>query len=469
MGRYSGKTCRMLSMLSLTSAFFVTELVVGYATNSMALIADSFHMLSDVLALVIAFVSIKMSPKEWSKNTFGWARAEVLGALVNSVFLLALCFSIFVEALNRLYDPTGLRNPVLILIVGSLGLLINIIGLILFAKHGHGHGHSHGGHGHSHGGHGHAHKNKEQFLQSQHQDPKALKTSSALETPPPRDCEIGEGNVEASGESKVMSSSQMNMRGVFLHVLSDAIGSIIVIISALIVMFTNWEYSIYIDPVLSLCLVLLITFTTWPLLRDSALVLLQTVPTHIKVDGLAEQLRRVEGVAAVHEFHVWQLAGDRIIASAHIRFRSRRAYMTIAEEIKTMFHQEGIHSTTIQPEFDDERPWENGGEESPLLKEVPPADSCILDCPSSERKLCAVNTCCGVPKKKSSNSPPVSFAYDNAVALEEAAAEERGSPKGTAPSTVSCCSPDRGTQAESSSKGSRKNSAGHSSIYDVRL
>ena len=82
MGRYTGKRCRLLSMFGLTGSFFVVELVVGHLTNSMALIADSFHMLSDIAALIIAFISVKMAPKSWDKNTFGWARAEVLGKLL---------------------------------------------------------------------------------------------------------------------------------------------------------------------------------------------------------------------------------------------------------------------------------------------------------------------------------------------------------------------------------------------------
>ena len=66
-------------MFALTASFFVVEIVVGHVTNSMALIADSFHMLSDIAALVIAFISVRMAPKSWDKNTYGWARAEVLG------------------------------------------------------------------------------------------------------------------------------------------------------------------------------------------------------------------------------------------------------------------------------------------------------------------------------------------------------------------------------------------------------
>jgi zinc transporter 1 len=87
-----------------------------------------------------------------------------------------------------------------------------------------------------------------------------------------------------------------------------------------IVYFSDWEYKYYIDPALSLLLVLLILRSVWPLLQESALILLQTVPTHIQVDAIQRRLLdKVDGVLAVHEFHVWQLAGDRIIASAHIR------------------------------------------------------------------------------------------------------------------------------------------------------
>lgn len=143
-GKFSGKKCRLVSMFSLTTAFFLVEIIVGYLTNSMALVADSFHMLSDIAALVIAFISVRMAPKSWSKNTFGWARAEVLGALVNAVFLVALCFSITVESLKRFYEPEPIHDPKLILWVGTMGLVVNLVGLCLFHEHGSSHGHSHG-------------------------------------------------------------------------------------------------------------------------------------------------------------------------------------------------------------------------------------------------------------------------------------------------------------------------------------
>lgn len=151
--RFCGKTGSVLSMLFMTSSFFLVEIIVGYATNSMALVADSFHMLSDVLSLLIGFFALRYSKRSQrtERNTFGWQRAEVLGALVNAVFLIALCFSILVESLKRLVETEEIHNPILVLIVGVVGLLINVVGLILFHKHGHGHSHGGGGHGHSHG------------------------------------------------------------------------------------------------------------------------------------------------------------------------------------------------------------------------------------------------------------------------------------------------------------------------------
>ncbi|XP_015124178.1 zinc transporter 1 [Diachasma alloeum] len=379
MGRYTGKKCRLLTMLWLTAFFFLVEVIVGYLTNSMALVADSFHMLSDVAALVVAFLSVKMSPKKWSKNTFGWARAEVLGALVNAVFLVALCFSITVEACKRFIEPEDIHRPELLIGVGTLGLFVNLIGLCLFHEHGSSHGHTHST--------SRSHNRLSTLVCDDNENDEAYRPSSPPPPPPPP-------IKKSHGHSH--DPSQMNMRGVFLHVLSDALGSVIVIISAAIVQFTTWEGSRHIDPALSLILVLLILRSVWPLLQESALILLQTVPTHIQVDAIQQRLlESIDGVLAVHEFHVWQLAGDRIIASAHIRCRNLSEYMKIAEQVKEFFHNEGIHSTTIQPEFIE---YNTNSE----IKETPTED-CVLDCPKTD-KPCNHATCCG-PSKQGRETP----------------------------------------------------------------
>jgi hypothetical protein len=180
----------------------------------------------------------------------------------------------------------------------------------------------------------------------------------------------------------------MNMRGVFLHVAADALGSVVVIISALIMWLTDWEYKLYVDPGLSLLLVILILRSVWPLLIDSALILLQTVPTHIQVDTLQRKLmEKVDGILAVHEFHVWQLTGDRIIASAHIRCLNLAQYMEVAEKVKEFFHHEGIHSTTIQPEFVETTPH----------NKLASTEDCVLACPKPAKNSfagCEASKCC---------------------------------------------------------------------------
>ncbi|XP_066591356.1 uncharacterized protein ZnT63C isoform X1 [Prorops nasuta] len=438
MSRYSGKKCRLLTMLWLTAFFFLVEIVVGYVTNSMALIADSFHMLSDVAALVVAFLSVKMSPKKWSKNTFGWARAEVLGALVNAVFLVALCFSITVEACKRFIEIEEIHEAKLLVAVGALGLFVNVIGLCLF------HGWSLREKPRVDGIMKKKKVNKEDDVRKTEEAKKikevvflypiilrdeSAPSSSSTNLPLPATLEHGNAHGHSHGISRSHNrlstlvgtddnendeayrpstppvkrshghshdASQMNMRGVFLHVLSDALGSVIVIVSALIVWLTKWKYRFYIDPALSLLLVILILRSVWPLLTESALILLQTVPTHIQVDAIQQRLlENVDGVLAVHEFHVWQLAGDRIIASAHIRCRNLSEYMKIAEQVKEFFHNEGIHSTTIQPEFID---YQSNSE----IQEAPTED-CVLDCPKTD-KPCNQATCCG-PSKQGRETP----------------------------------------------------------------
>lgn len=203
----------------------------------------------------------------------------------------------------------------------------------------------HGGHhGHSHG----LGRSNNKLAQLANTDDN--ENNSFMFEPQPVETKSFHGHGHGHGHSH--GAGNMNMHGAFLHVLSDALGSIIVVISALIVWLTEWKYRNYMDPALSIVLVVLILNSVWPLLRESALILLQTVPTHIQVDAIQKRLlEKVDGVLAVHEFHVWQLAGDRIIASAHIRCRNLSEYMKIAEKVKEFFHNEGIHSTTIQPEF----------------------------------------------------------------------------------------------------------------------
>ncbi|XP_072045731.1 uncharacterized protein [Amphiura filiformis] len=429
MGRYSGKSCRLITMMVLTSSFFLAEIITGYTTHSVALIADSFHMLSDIISLVVGFIAVKMSVKSTDKNTFGWQRAEVLGALVNSVFLLALCFTICVEAVQRFIMVEEITDPYLVLIIGIIGLVVNCLGLFLFSSHGMAHSHGGGGgHGHSHGG-GHKKKPKHDHHHETphiHQPAIPHKQRSDLEivvqdkpknedyADSPVTIQIeGEQQLEESGIHLTLerstsaelhhvdveaghegsTSAQLNMRGVFLHVLGDALSSVVVIISALIIIFADGTWRYYIDPALSLVIVFIIISTTIPLFKQSSLILLQSLPRDVNIFDIESRLvTKVSGIENIHEFHVWQLSGDKIIATAHIRFRSIRDYVEAAKEMKSFLHDEGIHSTTIQPEF----------AEDMFDSSTDKFSNCMLMCPPDK---CRPKTCCGVKEQKTPKSP----------------------------------------------------------------
>lgn len=150
-------------MLAIDIAFFLVELISGFLVHSLALMADAFHMLNDIISLLVGLWAVNLAQKATTdKYSYGWLRAEILGAFFNAVFLIALCVSIVLEAVTRIFDPPEISNPKLILIVGCCGLASNLVGFVVLGGHGHSHGHEHGGsehaHEHAHGGdHAHSH------------------------------------------------------------------------------------------------------------------------------------------------------------------------------------------------------------------------------------------------------------------------------------------------------------------------
>ncbi|KAI2626412.1 cation efflux protein [Xylaria nigripes] len=155
------KTTRISIMLAIDITFFLVELISGFLAHSLALTADAFHMLNDIISLIIGLWAVTVAKRATTNRfSYGWVRAEILGAFFNAVFLIALCISIILEALVRFVEPQEVSNPKLILIVGSFGLASNLVGFIVLGGHGHGHDH---GHDHDHGddadrGHEHIHQ-----------------------------------------------------------------------------------------------------------------------------------------------------------------------------------------------------------------------------------------------------------------------------------------------------------------------
>lgn len=152
------KTTRISVMMALDTVFLAIELGVGYYVSSLALIADAFHMLNDIISLAVGLWAVNLAGKESNdRYSYGWLRAEILGAFFNATFLIGLCVTIVLEAIQRFFDPPEITNPEIVLIVGCFGLASNILGFWVLGGHGHSHGPGEGGHDHDDHDHEHDH------------------------------------------------------------------------------------------------------------------------------------------------------------------------------------------------------------------------------------------------------------------------------------------------------------------------
>ncbi|XP_059854229.1 calcium/manganese antiporter SLC30A10 isoform X3 [Delphinus delphis] len=319
MGRYSGKTCRLLFMLVLTIAFFVAELVSGYLGNSIALLSDSFNMLSDLISLCVGLSAgyIARRPRGSLSATYGYARAEVVGALGNAVFLTALCFTIFVEAVLRLARPERIDDPELVLIVGALGLAVNVVGLLIFRdcaawfaccgrrrrqqKRQQQPAAGGGPRGVFPGPQGAEGRWHAAALPAPGRDSAVTLRVASVDRKDEKGATVfsnvaGDSlttqNEPEETMKKEKKSEALNIRGVLLHVMGDALGSVVVVITAIIFYVLplkhedpcNWQC--YIDPSLTVIMVIIILSSAFPLIKETAAILLQMVPKGVNMEEL---------------------------------------------------------------------------------------------------------------------------------------------------------------------------------------
>ena len=366
---------RFALMFTLSGCYFIAEMVVGVLSGSLAVLADAFHMLTDVAALLCGYYVAQLSFRESSQTmSFGWKRAEVVGALCNACFLTAICTTIVLDAVEKL---TGLRrsdgaelvaNADKIIVLGCVGLAINLGGMCIFGGHGHSHGgggHSHGGGGHSHGGgssfvqartpavdahghgHGHGHEHEHGHAHSGHGHGHGRE-----ETAPPS----GDSHGHAHGGQQRQNLNEWSM---YLHVMGDAIGSAFVVGNACIVKYcTHWgEKRLLADPIASLIMCFIILIQAVPLLRTTALILMESAPADFSdtadVDALREAMEALPEVIDVHEFHLWQLDSSTFICTAHVVLQTESvvAVNSTVDKIKKILHRNNVHSSTIQTEI----------------------------------------------------------------------------------------------------------------------
>jgi cobalt-zinc-cadmium efflux system protein len=245
-GTGSGHRGRLAFVLALTVGVLVLQVVVGFLTGSLALLADAGHLLSDSFGLVVALVAIAVSRRPGGpRSTYGFHRSEVLAAGVNALVLLGICLAITIGAVRRLSDPSAVDGG-WVLAAGAVGLAVNIVGLVVLR-------------------------------------------SGAQES--------------------------LNVRGAYLEVVGDALGSVAVIVSALVIVASGWYTA---DPLASLLIAALIVPRAVSLLRDCAEVLLETSPRDVDLGKVRDHILGVPGVVDVHDLHVWTITSRMPVMSAHV-------------------------------------------------------------------------------------------------------------------------------------------------------
>ncbi|KAK7957362.1 uncharacterized protein PG986_006584 [Apiospora aurea] len=325
---------KLIGTIAISFSFFVAEIVVAFMAGSLALLADAFHYLNDLIGFVVALVALIISehaksPQEFS---FGWVRASLLCAFFNGVFLLALGVSIFLQSIERFISLERVENPKLMLIMGCAGLTLNILSAALLHEH-------HGHHQHTHGMSNTATPDAETELPS----------TDGSGTLTPIDTHINHHHTLPKFQSSSTSTGRdLGMLGVLTHVLSDALNNVGVIIAALVVWLTHYDARFYADPGVSMGIALMILLSSLPLVKNSGRILLESAPAGV-------DLGDIPGIESVHELHIWRLDQTKAIASAHVVVSEPDTtvanFMERARTVNECLHAYGVHSTTLQPEI----------------------------------------------------------------------------------------------------------------------
>jgi cobalt-zinc-cadmium efflux system protein len=272
----------LIIVLSITAAYMLAEFLGGILTNSLALLADAGHMLSDVGSMMLAVIAMRFASKPRTASmTYGYFRAEILAAMANGITLVVVAIVIVYQAVMRLQAPPEVRSGPM-LAIATVGLLVNLAGAwILFGK----------------------------------------------------------------------KDENLNVRGAFLHVLADALGSVGAIAAGVAMLVAGWYLA---DPIVSMFVALLILLSSGRLLKESVKILMEGAPSHVDMQELEATIRSVPGINDVHDLHVWTVTSGFDAVSVHIGVTNCDT-MADGQQLLTRLRylikeRHGIHHTTIQLE-----------------------------------------------------------------------------------------------------------------------
>jgi cobalt-zinc-cadmium efflux system protein len=309
------KVKKLKIVLILLSSYLGIEILAGFYTGSLALLADAGHMLTDTFGIAIALIAALYSRKEATPvHTFGFFRTEILASLINSIILSLLAIIILFEAYRRLFEPIEIQSLPMI-IVAVVGLIVNIIGMYFLR----------GEHVHDH----HAMKVN---------DPDDNVSSSPPS--PPADSK----KIIHNHEIKNDGVEDLNIQGAKLELFSDTIGSAGVIVGGILIAITNIGV---IDPILSIGLALFILPRILTLLKKSVHILMEGVPSNISYEMIQQALLQVKGVTGVFDLHIWSITSGLHALSAHIVVMDTSNSYQVLHDINSLLEKRFkiIHST----------------------------------------------------------------------------------------------------------------------------
>jgi cobalt-zinc-cadmium efflux system protein len=262
----------------LNAGFVAIQFGYGYLANSLALISDAVHNLSDVLSLVLAWAAIWFGKKgPTARRTYGYRRASILAALANAALLLVAVGAIVVEAIERFGHPQPVASTT-VLWVAAAGIVVNGATALF-------------------------------FLRGRERD--------------------------------------INIEGAFLHMAADAAVSLGVVIAALLIRWTGYDW---IDPLASLVVAAVIVLSSWGLTRDAFNLAMDAVPSHIDSFEVRKSLVALEGVKGVHDLHIWAMSTTEVALTAHLVAPDVNADQLIAAACRALETQFAIRHVTLQIE-----------------------------------------------------------------------------------------------------------------------
>ncbi|MFD2610846.1 cation diffusion facilitator family transporter [Paenibacillus gansuensis] len=287
--------------LLLTLFFTIVEVIGGLVSNSLALLSDSAHMVSDVIALGLSMTAIYMATRPPNaKFTFGYLRFEIIASFLNGLALAVIAIGIFIEGIRRFLNPEEIDLG-LMLTIACIGFTVNLILTIVLSR-------------------------------------------------------------------SMKEEENLNVKSALWHFIGDLLSSIGVIISAIIIYFTGLRFF---DPLISMVIGVIIFIGGYKIIRESTLILMESVPEKFDLDEIRASLAEVEGVEDVHEMHLWAISSDHYSLTAHVFIDEKiQPFCIILAINETLKNKYGIDHSTIQMEHAGIHPHGEYGKEFLKQKEI---------------------------------------------------------------------------------------------------